>query len=435
MSNTKAYKPRYKHTPLGWIPEEWEVFTIDELLEKKILTGHLDGNHGGLYPRAEEFVSEGVPYISANNFADGYVKFDECKYLSPEKAKQFKKGVAKNGDVLFAHNATVGPVAILNTKLDFVILSTTATYFRCNDQVLSNLYLREFFTSGYFVQQYERVMKQSTRNQVPITTQRLFYTILPTIVEQNAIASILSTWDEAIQKTQQLIEQLKKRNKGLMQQLLTGKNRLKGFSGKWAKVPMKEIFERVQRKSDVGSEDLDVLTISGRFGFMSQNEKFNRVIAGSQLKNYVLLRNGEFSYNKGNSNAYQYGCVFRLDEFKQALVPNVYISFRAIKEIDTTFYAHYFRHDLLKPELTKIISSGARMDGLLNVSADDYFAIKVPMPPIDEQTAIGKVLTVAQMEQKLQEQQLTTLQEQKKGLMQMLLSGEVRVKTNINQHV
>jgi type I restriction enzyme S subunit len=204
MSNRFGYKP----SPLGMIPEEWEVYKIDELLSKGILVDHLDGNHGELYPRSEEFVSSGVPYLSANNFFNGYVDFNGCKFLRPERAKQFKKGIAKNGDVLFAHNATVGPVAILNTDLEYVILSTTATYFRCNPELLSNLYLREYLTSGYFINQYTRVMGQSTRNQVPITTQRKFYTILPKLSEQKKIASILFCWDEAIICTQQVLYKL-----------------------------------------------------------------------------------------------------------------------------------------------------------------------------------------------------------------------------------
>ncbi|MFN5388619.1 MAG: restriction endonuclease subunit S, partial [Pseudanabaena sp.] len=109
---------------------EWEEKSIQDLIDKKIIIGHLDGNHGALYPRAEEFSKEGVPYISANDFITGHIDFNRCKYISVQRALQFKKGVAKDGDILFAHNATVGPVAKLSTNFQFVILSTTATYFR-----------------------------------------------------------------------------------------------------------------------------------------------------------------------------------------------------------------------------------------------------------------------------------------------------------------
>ena len=94
---------------------------------------HLDGNHWELYPKSSEFSLSGIPYLSANDFSNGIVDFTVCKYLSKERALKFKKWIAKNGDVLFAHNATVWPVTLLHTDYDYVILSTTATYFRCDN--------------------------------------------------------------------------------------------------------------------------------------------------------------------------------------------------------------------------------------------------------------------------------------------------------------
>lgn len=207
--------------------DEWEKHTIQELLNIGYLTGHLDGNHGSLYPKAEEFVNEGIPYVAANSFINGKVDFKRCKFLSLERANTFKKGIAHNGDVLFAHNATVGPVAKLDTELDFVILSTTATYFRCNNKKLLNNFLFQFLQSDFFIQQYQAVMGQSTRNQVPITIQKTFLVIVPNVKEQQKIASILSAMDEEIQTLKVELEDLKLQKKGLMQELLTGKIRVK----------------------------------------------------------------------------------------------------------------------------------------------------------------------------------------------------------------
>jgi type I restriction enzyme S subunit len=143
----------YRMSEVGVIPEDWEVKTIQELIDNKDILDHLDGNHGELYPRSEEFKESGVPYVGANDFSEGYISFQKCKYLSEEKAKQFRNGVAKNGDVLFAHNATVGPVALLKTKFDFVILSTTATYFRCNEEKICNIFLQYALQAPFFVKQ------------------------------------------------------------------------------------------------------------------------------------------------------------------------------------------------------------------------------------------------------------------------------------------
>ena len=134
-------KPVDNDTRAGDLPKEWRIDSIGSLINEGFILSHLDGNHGELYPRSHEFKPYGIPYIGANEFEDGRVNFDRCKFLSAQRAKQFRKGVAKDGDVLFAHNATVGPVALLRTNEPFVILSTTATYFRCDPAKLNNSYL------------------------------------------------------------------------------------------------------------------------------------------------------------------------------------------------------------------------------------------------------------------------------------------------------
>ena len=198
---------------------EWRVASIQELIDKKFIVGHLDGNHGSLYPRAEEFSESGVPYISANSFNNGGIDFRRCKYLPKERANQFKKGIARDGDILFAHNATVGPVAKLNTHHDFVILSTSLTYFRCNQTLLSNDFLKGVLVSPAFVDQCARVMSQSTRNQIPITTQRTFSLQIPDLPEQRRIADSLISLDDLIAAQTQQLEALKTHKRGLMQQL------------------------------------------------------------------------------------------------------------------------------------------------------------------------------------------------------------------------
>ena len=181
--------------------EGWEGVQLAELLARGWITSHLDGNHGSDYPRKEEFVDAGVPYIAASAIKGGTVDFDEAKYLSPQRAATIRKGRAKDRDVLFAHNATVGPVAILSTDEDVVILGTSLTYYRCNPQNIHPEYLAHFMSSPAFTSQYAQVMKQSTRNQVPITKQREFFHVIPPIDAQRRIADDL---DELSTQTERL---------------------------------------------------------------------------------------------------------------------------------------------------------------------------------------------------------------------------------------
>lgn len=171
--------------------EAWVELSLSSLLEKQWIVDHMDGNHGGDYPRKDEFIQSGVPYISANCIDDDLVNISRAKFLSSERAKKLRKGFAKNGDVLFAHNATVGPVAILRTDEPVVILGTSLTYYRCDTRHVLPEYLAHYMRSSYFRGQYQQIMKQSTRNQVPITKQREFMHVIPPIDKQRAIVAAL----------------------------------------------------------------------------------------------------------------------------------------------------------------------------------------------------------------------------------------------------
>jgi type I restriction enzyme S subunit len=207
--------------------------TLEVALQNGWITSHLDGNHGSLYPRAEEFVSAGVPYVSANCIVDDQIDLSRAKYLTSERAATIKKGVARSGDVIFAHNATVGPVAILRTEEPKVILSTSVTYYRCNPIRVNPEYLKHFMRSRRFVSQYEAVMRQSTRNQVPITTQRRFVFTFPPIDSQASIAATM----EAIETEVGMITDLASRRLNALAELKQSLL-VRAFSGELTREPI-----------------------------------------------------------------------------------------------------------------------------------------------------------------------------------------------------
>lgn len=174
-----------------------------------------------------------------------------------------------------------------------------------------------------------------------------------------------------------------------MQQLLTGAKLLTNCEqpnssiaqrpNDWQKVKLSSAFERNQRTT---TEDVEaVLSITAKIGFVHQREKFNKVIAGQNLARYILLKQGEFAYNKGNSKSYPQGCVYLLENSKEALVPNVYICFKPRHEnICVEFYKYYFENGLLNHQLNRLINTGVRNDGLLNIDTNDFFNIKISIP-------------------------------------------------------
>ena len=205
-----------KESKLGPIDRNWRCVKLEDLLEDQSIISHLDGNHGSFYPRNEEFVSDGVPYISANCIEDDGISLINAKYLTEDRANTITKGIAKDGDILLAHNATVGPVCILRTNFERVILSTSLTYYRVDPLKINSLFLFYFMKSRLFQSQLERVMSQSTRNQVPITTQRTLYFIIPPIKIQDELIEQLAT----ISDTGKVVELKIARSKALQKALI-----------------------------------------------------------------------------------------------------------------------------------------------------------------------------------------------------------------------
>jgi type I restriction enzyme S subunit len=169
------------------------------------------------------------------------------------------------------------------------------------------------------------------------------------------------------------------------------------------------------------------MTISAKSGFLMQSEKFARDMAGSSVDKYTLLHQGEFAYNKGNSKTAPYGCIFALDR-PTAVIPFVYFCFRLNDGHDHRFFEQMFKAGILNHQLSKVINSGVRNDGLLNLYADDFFSCVVPVPPRDEQERISRAITALNDDIALTDNEIAALQRQKRGLMQKLLTGKWRVK-------
>ncbi len=164
------------------------------------------------------------------------------------------------------------------------------------------------------------------------------------------------------------------------------KIRFKGYTEDWEQRKLGEVCSRVQGND--GRMDLPTLTISAANGWMNQEERFSGNIAGKEQKNYTLLHKGELSYNHGNSKLAKYGTVFSLQSYKEALVPRVYHSFK-VEEGSPDFLEYYFATKLPDRELGKLISSGARMDGLLNIGYNEFMGIQMLFPSVEEQKQIS----------------------------------------------
>ncbi|MDM5047552.1 restriction endonuclease subunit S [Levilactobacillus brevis] len=194
--------------------------------------------------------------------------------------------------------------------------------------------------------------------------------------------------------------------------------RFKGFTDPWEQRKLGEIAIRV--RGNDGRMNLPTLTISAGNGWMDQRDRFSQNIAGKEQKNYTLLRQGELSYNHGNSKLAQFGAVFELESYNEALVPRVYHSFSVTAGAQPKFIEQMFATHRPDRELRKLVSSGARMDGLLNINYDDFMGIKVWLPSVAEQQAIAGLLVKLDNTIALHQRKLAKLKELKQGYLQKM---------------
>ncbi|WP_028835536.1 MULTISPECIES: restriction endonuclease subunit S [unclassified Pseudoalteromonas] len=191
----------------------------------------------------------------------------------------------------------------------------------------------------------------------------------------------------------------------------------------WEPLTLSELSNRIVTK--VGEKKLITVSITAGKGFVSQTSKFSRDISGKQYKNYIHLKRGDFSYNKGNSKKFAQGCVYKLKEFDEVAAPNAFLSFTFKEDYIPDFYQGYFDSNAHGKQLRRFITSGARSDGLLNIKPNDFFSIVLPTPnELLEQRKVADCLSSLEQLIIAQSQKYEVLKTYKKALMQQLFPVE-----------
>lgn len=409
-SAVKEIPQGYKNSPLGIIPNEWEVKRLGEI--SQMFSGGTPKSTEQMYFNGE------IPFIKSGEISNAKTE----QYLSELGLKNSSAKLIERGDLLYAlYGATSGECALskISGAINQAILCIRPT------KDVDRYFLLSFLQKGkeYYYNSY----LQGGQGNLSADIVKGYKILTPPLPEQRKIAEVLSTWDRAIEKQMLLVEKLELRKKGLMQQLLTGKKRLHGFSEEWKKVKLGDIAKRIVRKNNI--ECSNVVTISAQKGFVRQTDFFNKKIASETVENYYLVKRDEFCYNKSYCNGFPMGAIKRLKEFDQAVVTTLYICFSIQPErASLDFIEQYFSLGLLNRGLMKIANEGGRAHGLLNVTPNDFFNTELMLPPFDEQKAISSILLNAHEEVIFAKSKLEFLRKEKKGLMQVLLTGKKRVR-------
>ena len=403
----------YKKGKLGIVPEEWNETSFSTLFTSTSeYTDDLDK-----YPLYSLTIEDGVtPKTERYERSHLVKKEDSYKIVRP------------NDYAYNPMNLRFGAVARHKGDMPVAVSGYYDIFTTVHESDLP--FMDSFLTCDPMITYYNRVSTGSLveKQRVHFSQFLEFVLPLPSINERAKIAAILTTQDKVIELKEKRLAEKQRQKKYLMQQLLTGKKRLPWFSGEWKANRLRNITTRHTKRNTIGNTN--VLTISAQYGLINQAEFFNKAVASDDKSNYFLLEKGDFAYNKSYSNGYPFGAIKRLTRYEAGIVSPLYICFRIKEEsVSGEYLEQYFEAGLMNHEIQAFAQEGARNHGLLNIAVDDFFNSKILLPSPEEQTAIAEVLSTSDCEIELLRQDIEQEKQKKKALMQLLLTGIVRVKT------
>ena len=413
MTDKNKHIPQgYKDSPLGIIPKEWEVKRLGDIADITSGTTPLRSNN--------KYYNNGViPWVKTTDLNNGTLYETEEK-VSIEAVEKTSLKMLPKGTVLVAMYGgfrQIGRTALLG--IDATI-----------NQALSALMCKSSVTSPFVLAwlncrvNYWKRLAASSRKDPNITGNEVakFPILIPSKEEQNSIVEVLGLWDTAIEKQSKLIEKFKLRKRALMQQLLTGKKRLPGCSGEWKRVSLKSFATEVSVKNKK-NKDYNVLSCTKYDGLVPSLEYFGKQIYSNDLGNYKIVPMHHFAYA---TNHIEEGSIGYQSKYEYGLISPMYTVFKTDKDVidDIFLFAVLKSHHLTYLYQSMMEGSINRRGGL---RWDSFSTIKIDLPPLNEQKAISAFLKDADKEIELANEKLASLQSQKRGLMQQLLTGKKRI--------
>ena len=403
----------YKKTKTDIVPDEWEEHSIGrficEYTEKTTEPNQypvLTSARAGLMLQTDYYTNRQVTTednVGYNVLPYGYITFR-----------------SRSDDGHFRFNE--------NRLIEHGIISYFYPVFSFSEEVCHG-YMLQLLNQSIYRRMYPYV--EGTAQQVLSLRKlgRLIYS-LPPFGEQKKIAEILTTQDKVIELEQQKIEEIKKVKKFFLSKMFPKKGqavpeiRFKGFTDAWEQRKLGDVVKEVTRNDP--TSEAPIMMITANNGFIEQSERYAFNNAGESLKKYILLEKGELAYNHGASKLRPYGSCFALTTAENARIPFVYHCFSA-EEQNAEFLSIELNGSDVENQLRRIVSSGARMDGLLNISFVEYASVSVLLPKIEEQNIISDYFRHLDNLITLHQRKLEEEKQKKKALMQLLLMGIVRV--------
>lgn len=404
------------------VPQGWEVKKLGEVFKKvteknihlKINTVLTNSAQFGVIPQNEFFDKS----IATKENIDNYYILEMDNFIYNPRISKL---------------APAGPIS--RNKYGIGCVSPLYTVFKIHSNNNINFY-EFYFKSNLWNRQAYNIANFGARFDRMNITDKDFFNMpipVPPLEEQKKIAEILSLWDKAIEQKKELIAYKEKQKKGLMQALLTGKKRLQGFTDEWKTVKLGKVAETYggltnKTKKDFGNKGSK---------YISYLEIYQNYYLKKITNNYVLVKDNEtqtelkygdilFTLSSETPEEVGISCVI-LFEPKEKIYLNSFSFCLRLKEnniLYPLFSAYIFRAKHIRKLVNKLAQGATRY----NLSKINFLKLNIAIPTsLNEQKAIADILCKADEEIELLNKQLDLYTEQKKGLMQNLLTGKVRV--------
>lgn len=395
--------PGFRKTKVGWIPEGWVHSVIGEA--KHYLTS---GSRGW----SQYYNNTGELFVRITNLTREAIRLDyaDCCFVKlPSGTSEGTRTRLKAGDILISITADLGIIAYFSSEEPYPLayVNQHVALLRLYDNNISSKFVAYQLAAPHAQRRFQEITDQGAKAGLNLASIRSFPVVLPSLPEQEAIAGVLECWDKAIRGCERKIEKKRQIKKGLMQQLLSGKRRLPGFKGEWLDVRLGALAsikkgQQLNRLDQAETGDYPVL--NGGVQPLGYTDKWNTEA------NTITISEGGNSCGFVSMNRARFWCGGHCYALKEDSA-----------RVDLDFLYQQLKHNQSAIMRLRVGS------GLPNIQKKTLEKLICPMPRLEEQRAIAAVLSSADGEIAVLERKLGALREQKRFLLNNLVTGAIRL--------
>ncbi len=401
---------------------DWPSRTLSDITSAPIVYGIVQPGEPDL---------TGVPFIQTRDIS-GDLDREGLDHVSQRVATQYQRSAIRTDDVLVALRGQIGSSAIVPSTLDGANISRGVARLRISTENAHPDFVHQILQANPVRQAIEAASRGSTLREISIGALRAITVPTPPLPEQRKIADILGAWDETIELAQSLRSTHLQRRAWLRENVVTGLVRLPGFVDNWERSPLSSVLSEHGKRS-TGSEE--VFSVSVHKGLVNQVEHLGRSHAATSTANYNRVHPDDIVYTKSPTGEFPLGIIKQSKVKQSVLVSPLYGVFTPrTAELGAMLHAYFESPISTANYLGPLVQKGAKntiaitnrrfLEGSLSLPSDE-----------SEQAAIVAVLDASSDELALLDRQIALLKEQKRGLMQKLLTGDIRVTVDSTEEV